>query len=237
MNAPEILKVQENHLPRIVNSICTTVVMLALIYTSYSYLLTQLEADQRPLFQEMEALRMQLKDEKDKRLNTEQENVRLKLQLDEKEKQLKKFLTQQEDVKDSFQPEGYTQTCPLDPQEMDKDLLQKALQKTLSRKAPERFEGFTLLMNNIDYLDDSQQREIVQTYLNEMDKRNRDGIYYAAFVISELKPKILKEFQAAIEEAYGFIYEGSGWERTLYKYCQIENKANGYSEPPVEVTQ
>lgn len=229
MNAPEVLKIQENHLPRMVNSICTTVVMLALIYTSYSYLLTQLEADQKPLFQEMETLRMQLKEEKEKRLSTEQENVRLKMQLDEREKQLKKFLTQ-EDVKDNLQTESYNQTCPLSSQEMESDLLQKALQETLSRKAPERFEGFTLLMNNIDYLDESQQREIVQTYLSDMDKRNRDGVYYAAFIMSELKPKILKEFQTAIEEAYSFVYEGSGWERTLYKYCQIENKVNGYSE-------
>lgn len=230
MSAPEILKIPENYLPRIVNSICTTVVMLALIYTSYSYLLNQLEADQKPLFQEMETLRMQLKDEKDKRLFTEQENVRLKMQLDEREKQLKKFLTQQEDVKDNLQTESYPQTCLLDSQEVDKDLLRKALQETLSRRAPERFEGFALLMNNIDYLDDSQQREVVQTYLSEIDKRNRDGVYYAAFILSELKPKILKEFQTAIEEAYSFIYESSGWERTLYKYCQIENKVNGYSE-------
>lgn len=228
MSAPELLKIQENQLPRIVNSVCVTIVTLALIYTSYSYLLMRLESDQKPLIQETQTLRVQLKEEKEKQLSTEQENTRVKLLLEEKDKQLKKLLTQlEEGNKENSSPgESDTQACPLAAQEVDKGMIRNALRETLSRKAAERFEGVTVLVNNIDYLDEKMQREVVDFYLKAVDKRNREGVYYATFILSELKPKVLKEYQAEIAEVYSFIDDGSGWEKTLYKYCQIESKIN-----------
>lgn len=229
MSAPELLTIQENQLPRIVNSVCITIVTLALIYTSYSYLLMRLEGDQKPLIQEAQTLRVQLKEEKEKRLTTEQENTRFKFQIEEKEKLLKKLSTQLEkgNKESSSSPgESDTQACPLAAQDVDKGMIHNALRETLSRKAAERFEGVAILMNNMDYLDEKMQREVVDFYLREVDKRNRDGVYYATFILSELKPKVLREYQAEIAEVYSFIDDGSGWEKTLYKYCQIESKIN-----------
>lgn len=226
MSAPEVLKIQDHHIPRVVNSVCTTIVMLAVIYTSYSYLLTQLENAQKPLLQQIDMLQLQLKDEKDKRLGVEQESARLKMQIDEKDKQLKKLVSENGDQTVNFEGEKYAQVCPLTPQVIDNNLIRRALQATLSRKSTERFEGFSVLMNNLDYLDDQMQRNIVELYLNEVDKRNRDGVYYALFILSQLRPTILKEYQTEIEGGYSFIYEGSGWDKTLYKYCQLESKFN-----------
>lgn len=229
MNTPDLLKIQENQLPRIVNSLCLTIVTLALIYTSYSYLLMRLEIDQKPLIQEAQTLRVQLKEEKEKRLSTEQENTRFKILLEEKDKQLKKLLTQLEggNQETSSSPkESSVQQCSLVPQEVNNDMIRNALRETLSRKTAERFEGVAILMNHLDYLDEKTQREVVEFYLREVDKRNRDGVYYATFILSELMPKVLKEYQAEIEEMYGFINDESGWEKTLYKYCQIESKIN-----------
>lgn len=228
MSAPELLTIQEHQLPRIVNSVCITIVTLALIYTSYSYLLMRLESDQKPLIQEAQTLRVQLKEEKEKRLSTEQENTRFKIQLEEKDKLLKKLSTQLEEGNQEKPSPGEsdTQACPLAAQEVDKGMIRNALRETLSRKAAERFEGVAILMNNIDYLDEKMQHEVVDFYLKEVDKRNRDGVYYATFILSELKPKVLKEYQAEIEGVYSFINDGSGWEKTLYKYCQIASKIN-----------
>lgn len=212
---------QSDNLPKIVNTIAIATVLLACIYASYSYLVTQLKMVNDPLIHQLDVLRIQLKKEKKKRQLAEQENEKLTILLEKRNSEIKRFITQFEEEQIS-QP--LIQQCSIDEEKTNDTLLRKAIHMTLSRKAEERFRGFSILMNNIDYMSEQMQRETIEFYLKRIDKKNKVGVYYAAFIMSELRPHILKEYQPEIERAYHAIYQQPGWERTSYKYCQIENK-------------
>jgi len=222
MSTQEVLRIEI--LPKLVNTICLTIVMLALIYTTYSYLLVQADFAKQPFTSEINTLRLQLKTETDKRVALEQENIHLNTRLATKEEQIKRLLTQVEG--NETQEEASSQSCRIDNQEIDRDLIRKALQNTLSRKSQERFEGFAILMNHLDYLDLQIQREVIEFYLNKVDKRNRSGVYYSVFILSQFSPTILKEYGHQIEQTFSFVSSPTGWEKTSYKYCQLQSKIN-----------
>lgn len=227
MSAQEILRIEQHALPKIVNTLCITVVMLALIYAIYSYLLVKAEIEQKPFANELNLLRTQIKEEQEKRQTTEQENSNLNTKLITKEEHIKRLLTQLENIEQG--EESKLKSCRIEPQEVDRELIRKSLQNTLSRQSPDRFEGFSILMNNLDYLDEQMQREMIEFYLNKIDKRNRSGVYYAVFILSQLNSLILKEYHDEIEQTFSFVSQQPGWEKTSYKYCQLGNKINGNS--------
>ena len=227
MSAQEILRIEQHALPKIINTLCITVVMLTLIYTIYSYLLVRAEIEEKPFLNELNMLRVQIKEEREKRQNIEQENLNLNTKIITKEDYIKRLLKQLENTEQ--EEENNLKSCRIEPQEVEREFIHKALQNTLSRQSPERFEGFSILMNNLDYLDEQLQREVIEFYLSKIDKRNRSGVYYAVFILSQLNPLILKEYHDEIEQTFGFVSQQPGWEKTSYKYCQLGNKINGTS--------
>lgn len=223
-----IKKLASDNLPPIVNTVCGTIVLLALIYAVYSYLLAQIEIDRKPLAAELQKVQNQLKVEAEKRLAVEQERDTLSTQLKAREADIGKLV--ELDNKSKAAPlsseQQPVQICPVETAKMDEDFLGRATRQTLSRKPNERFEGFTLLMNNLDYMDEQAQRDIIEIYLQEIDAHNRDGVYYATFVLSELPAAVLKDYAAELEETFQFMHQSSGWEKTLHNYCKIEGKLN-----------
>jgi len=238
MNISEPLKIQPtDYLPKIVNSVCTTVVMLAFIYTVYSYFLIQLETRHKPLLKEINTLQLQLQEENERRLLLERENARLSIQLEEDQQKIKKLsaqLTYPNFLRKAEQSTLPSTLSPLSSEEerecktaekpLEDKFLRAALHKTLSRNAEDRFEGFSILMNNVEYTTEQTQRELLELYLKEMNKSNRLGVYYAAFIMAEFEPVVLHEYHTQIESAYQFIHQESGWEKTANKYCQIQQK-------------
>lgn len=224
----------QHNISRIVTTIsfCVAFILLTLIF-SYSYLLIQVVAEKENLTQELINARVQLDEEKEKRYLTEQDKSQLSQQIQTLRTQLQQTEEIQcvecdleEEEENEFIKE--IQSCRVDYQEVNSHFIRQACKKTLSFKDKERFEGFTILMDNLDYMNDQEQRELIEFYLKKMDKRNREGVYYAAFIMSELKPSILREYEKQIEDAYRSISYKPGWEKISYKYCQIENKFNDY---------
>ncbi|GEM_PF-1906935 len=234
MNVSEPLKIQPtDYLPKIVNSVCTTIVMLAFIYTVYSYFLIQLETRHKPLLKEINTLQLQFQEESERRLLLERENARLSIQVEEGQQKIKKlsgqltqpnFLQKSEQSALSFLSLEEENECKTSEKPLEDRFLRSALHKTLSRNSTDRFEGFSILMNNVEYTTEQTQRDLLELYLKEMNKSNRLGIYYAAFIMAELEPVVLYEYRTQLESAYQFIHQESGWEKTANKYCQIKRK-------------
>jgi uncharacterized protein YoxC len=219
-----------DNLPRIVNAICITLVFLALIYTIYSYLLTLIEVAQQPLTVELETIQQQLDEVQKKERILADEKANLVSQLEKQTQEIVGLQTQLQKVKESEQRPADAQVCAVEPENLDEKFIHNALKKTLSRRPNERMEGFSILMNNLDYMNTPLQDQVVQFYLAEMNPKNKDGVYYATFILSELKPEVLKRYEFEIDETFYFIHEGSDWQKTFHKYCKIENKMY---DPPV----
>lgn len=213
-----------DNLPRIVNAICITLVLLALIYAVYSYLLTLVDVAQQPLVAKLETTRQQLEKTQQKEQLLATEKASLAVQLEKQTQEMANLQTQLKKVKDSEQSLSNNQVCTVEPENMDEKFIRNALKKTLSQKPQERMEGFSILMNNIDYMSVQLQDQIVQFYLTGVESKNRDGVYYAIFILSELQPAVLKRYEFDIEEVFSFIRDGSDWQKTFHKYCEIESK-------------
>lgn len=212
-----------DNLPRIVNAICITLVLLTLIYAIYSYLLTVLEAEKQPLKAELETIQRLLREEQKKQQLLAGEKETLSSQLKNKTEEINGLQVKLTKVKE-IEQQAISQECLVEPEDMDTTLLQKALNKTLSQKSFERIEGFSILMNHVDYMSEQTQENVVKFYLQALDSRNSEGIYYATFVLSELKPVILQRYESELTEALQFIHEGDEWEKASHKYCKIESK-------------
>ena len=237
----------ENNLPRIVTTISFSiaVILLTLIF-SYSYLLIHIFTEKKQLTEKLIDTRIQLEEEQEQRFLMEQDKKQLTAQIQEKEEEISQLLVQlkqaeeqpclknqeqeeEENIEEQPETGSQTETCHLVYQKVNIDFIHRAAQKTLSSLNTERFEGFSILMNNIDYIPDDLQHEIIELYLNKMDKTNKDGVYYTTFILSQLRPNILKEYEDQIQQLYHSIYQKPGWQRTSYKYCQLENKIRNYS--------
>lgn len=216
--------VDNDNLPRIVNAICITLVLLAIIYVTYSYLLTTIAVKQQPLTLKLERVQEQLKTVQTQRQNLIEEKAKLMAQLKKQNQEIISLQAQRQQKNPVFP--ASTQVCTVEPENLNESFINKALRKTLSRKPLERIEGFSILMNNLDYMDSQLQNQVVQFYLAEINPKNRDGVYYATFILSELRPDVLKRYEFEIDEALYFIHEDSDWQKTLHKYCGIENKLN-----------
>jgi chromosome segregation ATPase len=230
-------------------SVSIALILLTLIF-SYSYLLIQVVTERKQLTRELITVRDQLSEEQKKRSLAETNSQQLLAQLTERDSNINQL---QEQLAKSNKPID-TEAKPLDIEakppiatakslssvdnkveeaqlcliddysEIDKKTLRRAMTKTLSTKAEERFEGFTILMNNVEYLSDDLQREVTEYYLNNMNQRNKDGVYYATFILSQLTPSILREYEVELQTWYAPLYQQNGWQRTLSKYCHLENK-------------
>jgi chaperonin cofactor prefoldin len=231
---------ETNQLSQIVTAISFTiaVILLTLIF-SYSYLLSQIVAEKKQLTEEFIAMRNQLGEEREQRQKLAENNQQLITQLAKKEGKIEKIQQQlQETEKRRLEcqeligdDEGdQTPACQVVYKEVSHELIRQAAQNLLSTKTTDRFKGFAILINNLEYINDQSQREITEFYLENMDKKNEDGVYYATFVLSQLKPSILREYETQIREWYHSISPQSGWQRTSYRYCQLEKRMNDYSE-------
>ena len=232
---------ENNQLSQIVTAISFTIaaILLTLIF-SYSYLLSQIVAEKKQLTEEFITMRNQLGEERQKRQKLEENNQQLRTQLSKKEEEIEKYQVQlQETEKRRLEcqeligdedGENQTSACQVVHKEVSSELIRQAAQNLLSVKTTDRFKGFSILMNHIEYIDDRLQREIIEFYLKEMDKKNEDGVYYATFILSWLKPNILREYETQIREWYHAISKNSDWQRTAYRYCQLEKRMNDYSE-------
>lgn len=228
----------ENHIPRIVTTISFAIVIILLtVIFSYSFLLIKLVTEKESLTEELIKVRLQLEEEREKRFLTQQDKGKLleeiqslRVQVQQAEEKQCSVIQVAEVVETQVKSseENQVLTCQLEYREINFRFLHQALLKTLSNNSSDRFEGFSILMNNIDYITEHEQRELVEFYLRKIHPSNPEGVYYAAFIMSELKPAVLKEYETQLEEAYQFIFYKPGWERTSYRYCQIENKLNGY---------
>jgi len=225
----------ENHIPRIVTTISFAIVIILLtVIFSYSYLLMKLVTEKENLAEQLIKVRLQLEEEQEKRFLTQQDknkllkeiqSLRVQLQQTE-EKQCPTIQVTETQVEPS--PEEEILVCRVEHKQINFKLIRKAVLKTLSNNSSDRFEGFSVLMNNLDYITEHEQRQLIQFYLDRISPSNPEGVYYAAFIISELKPAVLKEYEQQLQEAYQFIFYKPGWEHTSYRYCQIESKLNGY---------
>lgn len=232
---------ENNQLTQIVTAISFTIaaILLTLIF-SYSYLLSQIVAEKKQLTEEFITMRNQLGEERENRQKLAENNQQLKTQLAKKEEEIERLQLQlQETEKRRLEcqeligdEEGENQTlaCQVVNKEVSSEFIRQAAQDLISVKTTDRFKGFSILMNHIEYLNDQLQREITEFYLEKMDKKNEDGVYYATFILSRLKPSILREYETRIREWYHPISQNSGWQRTLYRYCQLEKRMNDYSE-------
>jgi septal ring factor EnvC (AmiA/AmiB activator) len=232
---------ETNQLPQIVTAISFTiaVILLTLIF-SYSYLLSQIVAEKKQLTEEFIAMRNQLGEEREQRQKLAENNQQLSTQLARKEEEIEKIQQQlqatekrrlecQELIGDD-EGENQTPICQVVYKEVSSELIRQAAQNLLSTKTADRFKGFAILMNHLEYINDQLQRELTEFYLEHMDKKNEDGVYYATFVLSQLKPSILREYETKIREWYHSISPQAGWQRTSYRYCQLEKRMNDYSE-------
>lgn len=232
---------ENNQLSQIVTAISFTIATILLtLICSYSYLLSQIVAEKKQLTEEFITMRNQLGEERQKRQKLEENNQQLKTQLAKQEEETEKYQLQlQETEKRRLEcqellgdEEGENQTpaCQVVNKEVSSEFIRQAAKSLLSTKTADRFKGFSILMNHIEYIDDKLQREVIEFYLKAMDKKNEDGVYYATFILSRLKPNILREYETQLREWYHSISENSGWQRTSYRYCQLEKRMNDYSE-------
>lgn len=217
-----------DNLPSIINTLAVTIVSLAFIYAAYSYLVIQLQAEAQPTSNKLVNLQLQLKQEQAKSQQLQQENNNLLAAIEQKEQRIKQLRMQLEEESKLTDQLITPQCSVVKNKDITDKLLRKALHQTLSRTLSERFEGFSILMNKIDYLDESLQKEIIEFYLGNMNKKHKVGVYYATFIMSELAPQVLRAYEPEIESAYRSIYQQPGWEMTSYKYCQIESKMDSY---------
>ncbi len=232
---------ENNQLPRIVTTISFTLalILLMLIF-SYSYLLSQIVAEKKQLTEEFITTRNQLGEEREQRQKIAENNRQLNAQLVKKEDEIKKLHAQLketekrrlecEELAEDEASEDEIPTCQIVYKTVNADLIRRASRKLLSAKTADRFEGFSILMNYIDYLHDPLQHELIEFYLAKMNKKNEDGVYYATFILSQLRPNILREHETQIREWYHPISQQRGWQRTSYRYCQLEKRMNDYSE-------
>ena len=232
---------ETNQLSQIVTAISFTIaiILLTLIF-SYSYLLSQIVAEKKQLTEEFITMRNQLGEEREQRQKLAENNRQLTTQLARKEEEIEKIQLQLQETEQrrlecqeligDDEGENQTPACQVAYKEVSNELLHQAARDLLSTKTPERFKGFTILMNYLEYINEQSQREITEFYLKNMDKKNEDGVYYATFILSRLKPSILREYETQIREWYHSISPKSGWQRTSYRYCQLEKRMNDYSE-------
>lgn len=230
---------ETNQLSQIVTAISFTiaVILLTLIF-SYSYLLSQIVADKKQLTEEFITMRNQLGDERQKRQKLAEKNQQLITQLAKRETEIetiqlqlqtteKRRLECQELIGDD---EDDSPVCQVVYKEVSNELIHQAARNLLSIKTADRFKGFSILMNHLEYINDQLQRELTEFYLENMDKKNEDGVYYATFILSKLKPSVLREYETRIRKWYHSISPKTGWQRTSYRYCQLEKRMNDYSE-------
>jgi hypothetical protein len=221
----------ENLLSQVVATISLAIaIVLIILIFSYSYLLIETFSEKAVLTKELIKTRLELEAERESRGLVQQDKEQLTHQV----QFLRTQLQQQKQSKPcpvccaTTADSSTTSLCQASNQNTNMNLIHKALRQTLSAQANDRFEGFFTLMNNIDYLTDQQQRELIEFYLQQMKPTNQEGVYYAVFIMSQLQPARLQEYEAEIEEKYRFIYFQPGWERISYRYCQIESKLTNY---------
>jgi chaperonin cofactor prefoldin len=230
---------ETNQLSQIVTAISFTiaVILLTLIF-SYSYLLSQIVADKKQLTEEFITIRNQLGEERQKRQKLAEKNQQLITRLAKRETEIETIQLQlQETEKRRLEcqeligdDEDESPVCQVVYKEVSNELIHQAARNLLSIKTADRFKGFSILMNHLEYINDQLQRELTEFYLENMDTKNEDGVYYATFILSKLKPSVLREYETRIREWYHSISPKTGWQRTSYRYCQLEKRMNDYSE-------
>jgi len=111
---------------------------------------------------------------------------------------------------------------------VDEKFFFKSVEQTISKNREIRFQAFTTVMHNLDYIDIMLQQQVIAFYLKHLTRllqqKNENGIYYATFIMSELTGKSLKVYQAELEKFYTQLENKRRWEKTLYRYCKIKRK-------------